>query len=77
MFVSLEMKARRVDGAGATVVAIIENGSTPRERVTHAAREDISRIADETGVKPPAVIVIGRLALEGFLASETAATVRP
>jgi len=60
-----------------TPVAIIENGSTPRERVTHAALEDVSRIADETGVKPPAVIVFGRVALENFLVSEIAATVRP
>jgi len=58
-------------------VAIIENGSTPRERITHATLGDVSRIADETGVKPPAVIVFGRVALEGFLASEIAATVRP
>lgn len=60
-----------------TPVAIIENGSTPRERVTRATLQDASRIADEMGVKPPAVIVIGRVARDGLLASELAATARP
>lgn len=60
-----------------TPVAIIESGSTPRERITHTVLQDASRIADEMAVKPPAVIVIGRVALEGLLASEVAATSRP
>jgi len=60
-----------------TPVAIIESGSTPHERVTRATISDASLIADETGVKPPAVIVIGGVALAGLLASEVAATARP
>ncbi|NYI41027.1 uroporphyrinogen-III C-methyltransferase [Demequina lutea] len=60
-----------------TPVAIIECGSTPRERVTRATISDASLIADETGVKPPAVIVIGGVALDGLLASKVAATPRP
>jgi len=60
-----------------TPVAIIESGSTPRERVTRATISDASLIADETGVKSPAVIVIGGVALDGLLASEVAATPRP
>ena len=60
-----------------TPVAIIENGSTPTERVIRSTLKDASRIADEMGVKPPAVIVIGRVARDGLLASELAATVRP
>jgi len=60
-----------------TAVAIIENGSTPRERVIRTTLQDASRIADEMEVKPPAVIVIGRVARDGLLASELAATARP
>lgn len=60
-----------------TPVAIIECGSTSRERVTRATISDASLIADETGVKPPAVIVIGGVALDGLPASEVVATPRP
>jgi len=60
-----------------TPVAIVENGSTPRERITRATLARISLIADETGVKPPAVIVIGEVARPGLLASEVARTARP
>ncbi|NTV39506.1 MAG: uroporphyrinogen-III C-methyltransferase [Demequinaceae bacterium] len=64
-------------GAGPdTPVAIIESGSTPRERITRTVLRDASRIADETGVKSPAVIVIGGVALDGLLTSEAAATSR-
>lgn len=55
-------------------VAIIENGSTPRERVTRGVVGDIARIAAETGVKPPAIIVVGKVAQPELLASELAAT---
>lgn len=60
-----------------TPVAIIESGSTPRERITRATLARVSLIADETGVKPPAVIVIGDVAQPGLLASEVARTARP
>jgi len=60
-----------------TPVAIIENGSTPNERVTRTELRDASRIADETGVKPPAIIVIGEVARAGLFVSDAAATARP
>jgi len=69
--------AREAGAAPDTPVAIIERGSTVRERVIRATICDASRIADEMAVKPPAVIVIGRVALDGLLASEMAATSRP
>ena len=67
-------------GAGAspdTAVAIVENGTTSRERVTRGTLADISRIASETGVKPPAIIVVGDVARPGLLASAIAATPEP
>jgi uroporphyrin-III C-methyltransferase/precorrin-2 dehydrogenase/sirohydrochlorin ferrochelatase len=59
---------------GSTPVAIIEGGSTSHERVTRGDLESIVRIAHETDVKPPAVIVIGEVAGPEFLASARAAT---
>jgi len=62
-------------GAAATVpVAIIERGSTSHERVTRGELGAIVRIANETAVKPPAVIVIGEVAAPGFLGSAAGAT---
>jgi len=64
-------------GAGAdaeTPVAIIERGSTSQERVTRGELGAIVRIAAETEVKPPAVIVVGEVAALGFLGSEAGAT---
>ncbi|WP_084073554.1 uroporphyrinogen-III C-methyltransferase [Demequina sp. NBRC 110052] len=55
-------------------VAIIESGSTPRQRVTHGTLGEIVRISGETGVKPPAIIVVGEVAAPGLLASDVAAT---
>ncbi|GMA34278.1 hypothetical protein GCM10025876_04820 [Demequina litorisediminis] len=63
--------------AATTPVAIIENGTTSRERVTRGTLADISRIARETGVKPPAIIVVGDVARPGLLASAVAATPDP
>jgi len=57
-----------------TPVAIIESGTTAHERVTRGTLADIARLAAETGVKPPAVIVIGEVARPGLLASDAAAT---
>ncbi|WP_062201799.1 uroporphyrinogen-III C-methyltransferase [Demequina salsinemoris] len=59
-----------------TPVAIIERGSTPHERITRSVLVDAVRSAGETGVKPPAIIVIGQVANPGLLASEVAATPR-
>lgn len=44
-----------------TPVAIIENGLRENQRVTTGTLRDIGEIAGEQGVKPPAVIVIGRV----------------
>ncbi|MCB2412109.1 uroporphyrinogen-III C-methyltransferase [Demequina sp. TTPB684] len=60
--------------AGDTSVAIIEKGTTSHERITRATVSTIVRIAEETGVKPPAIIVIGQVAHPDLLASEIAAT---
>jgi len=53
-----------------TPVAIIENGSLPTQRITRGDLSAIVRLARETEVKPPAVIVVGRVAGEGFLATQ-------
>ncbi len=58
-------------------VAIIESGSTSRERVTRGTLEDIVRTAQEVDTKPPATIVIGNVARPGFLESDQSATPLP
>ncbi|MFW7415634.1 uroporphyrinogen-III C-methyltransferase [Demequina sp. SO4-18] len=60
-----------------TPVAIVENGTTVHERVTRGALADIVRVADETDVKPPAIIVVGKVAQPGLLAGSVAATPQP
>ncbi|PKQ26416.1 MAG: uroporphyrinogen-III C-methyltransferase [Actinobacteria bacterium HGW-Actinobacteria-4] len=72
------VEAALAAGAGAQLpVAIIESGSTDRERVTRGDLGSIVRIADETGVKPPAVIVVGQVASPGLLADDVSATPEP
>jgi len=51
----------------ATPVAIVENGSTPAQRVTRARLGEVARVAAEKGVAAPAVIVIGGVAADGVL----------
>ncbi len=48
-------------------VAVVEDGATPRQRVTRAALSDVVARAAEVGVRAPAVIVLGRVAAEGLL----------
>lgn len=48
-------------------VAVVENGATPRQRVTRAPLRDVVARAAEVGVRAPAVIVLGRVAAEGLL----------
>jgi len=55
-------------------VAVIESGTTADERITRGPISNITRITAETGVKPPAIIVIGNVARPDLLASEIAAT---
>lgn len=57
-----------------TPVAIIEKGTTEDERLTRGTLADIVLLATETGVKPPAIIVIGDVARPELLASDLAAT---
>lgn len=53
-------------------IAIVENATLPEQRVTRARLDSIVRIAAETQVKSPAVIVIGEVAREGFVAHREA-----
>lgn len=48
-------------------VAIVENGATPRQRVTRARLDEVAARAAEVGVRAPAVIVMGAVAAEGLL----------
>lgn len=47
--------------AGTKPVAIIERGFRPDQRVTTGTLADITEKAEESGVKPPAIIVIGEV----------------
>ncbi len=55
-------------------VAVIEQGSTAHERVTYASVGDAASVMDRVGVRPPAIVVIGRVAAEGFLDDPVCAT---
>jgi len=48
-------------------VAVIEQATTPFERVTRAPLADIAKECAERGVRPPAVVVVGAVAAEGLL----------
>ena len=54
-------------------VAIVENGSTPRQRVTRAVLGDVVERAARVGVRAPAIIVVGDVAAEGRLDPATVA----
>jgi uroporphyrin-III C-methyltransferase/precorrin-2 dehydrogenase/sirohydrochlorin ferrochelatase len=63
-------------GAGADPalpVAIVESGSTPRQRVTRAPLGEIVERAAQVGVRAPAIIVVGDVAAEGRLDPATVA----
>jgi uroporphyrin-III C-methyltransferase len=45
-----------------TAVAVIESGTTEKQRVVMGTLQTIPRIAKKEGVRPPAVIVIGSVA---------------
>ncbi|HYN67007.1 MAG TPA: uroporphyrinogen-III C-methyltransferase, partial [Ornithinibacter sp.] len=55
-------------------VAIIEDGSTDRERITHATLATAARVSREVGVRSPAVVVVGSVAAEGFIDDPACAT---
>ncbi len=48
-------------------VAAIEKGSTAHERVTRATVSTAAAVMADAGVRPPAIVVLGRVAAEGFL----------
>ncbi|QJW34857.1 uroporphyrinogen-III C-methyltransferase [Cellulosimicrobium protaetiae] len=54
-------------------VAIVESGSTPRQRVTRAPLGEIVERAAQVGVRAPAIIVVGDVAAEGRLDPATVA----
>ncbi len=55
-------------------VAVVEKGSTAHERVTHATVGTAAAVTAAAGVRPPAIIVIGRVAAAGFLDDPVCAT---
>jgi uroporphyrin-III C-methyltransferase / precorrin-2 dehydrogenase / sirohydrochlorin ferrochelatase len=58
----------------ATPVAVVESGSTAQQRVTHATLATAGEVARAAGVRSPAVVVVGRVAAEGFLDDPVCAT---
>lgn len=58
-------------------VAVIEKGSTAHERVTRASIGTAASVMERVGVRPPAIVVIGRVAAEGFLDDDVCATPSP
>ena len=55
-------------------VAAVEKGSTAHERVTRATVATAAEVFAAAGVRPPAVVVVGRVAAEGFLDDPVCAT---
>jgi uroporphyrin-III C-methyltransferase/precorrin-2 dehydrogenase/sirohydrochlorin ferrochelatase/uroporphyrin-III C-methyltransferase len=62
--VNVEEIASRLIDAGrspATPVAIIENGTTTRQRQIHTTLVELPTVVDQETVQPPAMMVIGRV----------------
>ncbi|MFL6080211.1 MAG: uroporphyrinogen-III C-methyltransferase [Ornithinibacter sp.] len=55
-------------------VAVVERGTTPGERVTHATLSSAGEVAAAVGVRSPAVVVVGAVAAPGFLDDPACAT---
>ncbi len=55
-------------------VAIVERGTTPGERVTHATLSSAAEAALAVGVRSPAVVVVGAVAAPGFIDDPACAT---
>ena len=55
-------------------VAVIEKGTTPGERVTHATLSSAAEVAAAAGVRSPAVVVVGAVAAPGFIDDPACAT---
>lgn len=45
-----------------TKIAIIENGTTEKQRVVMGTLATAARVAQKSGIKPPAIVVVGRVA---------------
>jgi uroporphyrin-III C-methyltransferase/precorrin-2 dehydrogenase/sirohydrochlorin ferrochelatase len=48
--------------AASTPVALVENGSTPRQRVIRGTLAELGELADRYRVQPPAVVFVGEVA---------------
>ncbi len=55
-------------------VAVVERGSTPGERVTHATLSSAAEVAAAAEVRSPAVVVVGAVAAPGFIDDPACAT---
>ena len=55
-------------------VAVVEQGSTPSQRVTRASVATAAAVAEAAGVGSPAVVVMGAVAAEGFLDTAASST---
>jgi uroporphyrin-III C-methyltransferase/precorrin-2 dehydrogenase/sirohydrochlorin ferrochelatase len=53
----------------ATPVAVVEDASLPSQRLTRAPLREIARVAADSGVRAPAVVVVGAVAAPGLLAA--------
>lgn len=60
----------------ATPVAVVENGTTDRQRTTRAPLHEIAARARAAGVRAPAIVVIGQVAAEGLLGTACDAAAR-
>jgi len=58
-------------------VAVVEQGSTARQRVTRATVATAAEVAAREGVRPPAIVVMGAVAAPGFLDDDVCATPEP
>jgi siroheme synthase len=45
-----------------TKIAIIENGTTEKQRVVMGTLATAAKVAQKSGIKPPAIVVVGRVA---------------
>ena len=59
-----KIAARLTDGGmdDSTPAAVVAEGCTPHQRVARGTLADIAEQADEAGIEPPAVLVVGRVA---------------
>jgi uroporphyrin-III C-methyltransferase/precorrin-2 dehydrogenase/sirohydrochlorin ferrochelatase len=58
----IQSKLLSAGRAGATPVAIIENGSSDNERTLTGILGDLAGLVDRAGVKGPAIIIVGETA---------------